>query len=224
MAYVINELLKRLVRTRTVGYLFLDRNMSWLLMLLTSPVVGWQIPTDCCLVWSCLVLPSVLWRCWLGGRKGIRPVKTERWGAGMVICLERGADLHMTQLMPLPLTVSCFSEIQISFTFLVPRYPGSPGQRAVKRCVCVCVCVCCLIWCCQATVTWRRQGSTPPRRRRRPCLRSLVGLYQQHSAWPRPRGQSYQSNKAIVGGLAAAWSMLAYSVQVKQASSRHVDI
>jgi len=144
MAYGINELLKRLVRTRTVGYLFLDRNMSWLLMLLTSPVVGCQIPTDICLVWSCLVLLSVLWRCWLGGRKGIRPVKTERWGAGVVICVERGADLHMTQLMPLPLTVSCFSEIQIGFTFLVPAYPGSPGQRAVKRCVCVCVCVCVL--------------------------------------------------------------------------------
>ena len=57
----------------------------------------------------------------------------------MVICLERGADLHMAQLMPLPLTVSCFSKIQIGFTFLVPAGPGSPGQRAVKR-VCVCVC------------------------------------------------------------------------------------
>jgi len=42
--------------------------------------------------------------------------------------------------MPLPLTVSCFSEIQIGFTFLVPAHPGSPGKRAVKR-VCVCVCV-----------------------------------------------------------------------------------
>ena len=54
----------------------------------------------------------------------------------MVICLEQGADLHMVQLMPLPLTVSCFSKIQIGFTFLVPAHPGSPGQRAVKR-VCV---------------------------------------------------------------------------------------
>jgi len=58
----------------------------------------------------------------------------------VVICLERGADLHMTQAMPLPLTVSCFSKIQIGFTVLVPAYPGSPGQRAVKR-VCVYVCV-----------------------------------------------------------------------------------
>ena len=50
----------------------------------------------------------------------------------MVICLERGADLHMAQLMLLPLTVSCFSEIQIGFTFLVPAHLGSPGKRAVK--------------------------------------------------------------------------------------------
>ena len=58
----------------------------------------------------------------------------------MIICLERGADLHMGQRMPLPLTVSWFSKIQIGFTFLVPAHPSSPGQRAVKR-VCVCVCV-----------------------------------------------------------------------------------
>ena len=55
----------------------------------------------------------------------------------MVICLERDADLHMAQLMPLPLTVSCFSKIQIGFTFLIPAHPGSPGKRAIKR-VCVC--------------------------------------------------------------------------------------
>ena len=54
----------------------------------------------------------------------------------MVICLEQGADLHMAQRIPLPLTVSCFSKIQIGFTFLVPAHLGSPGQRAV--------CVCCL--------------------------------------------------------------------------------
>ena len=46
----------------------------------------------------------------------------------------------MAQLIPLPLTVSCFSKIQISFTFLVPAHLGSPGKRAVKR-VCVCVCL-----------------------------------------------------------------------------------
>jgi len=59
-------------------------------------------------------------------------------GHGMVICLERDTDLHMARLMPLPLTVSCFSKIQIGFTVLVPAHQGSPGQRAVKRVVCVC--------------------------------------------------------------------------------------
>ena len=77
----------------------------------------------------------------LVGRQEGHPAckKTEWWGAVVVICLERGADLHMAQLMPLPLTVSCFSKIQIGFTFLVPAHLGSPGKRAVKR-VCVCVC------------------------------------------------------------------------------------
>ena len=50
----------------------------------------------------------------------------------MVICLERGAHLHMVQLMPLPLTVSCFSKIQIGFTFLVLAHLGGPRKRAVK--------------------------------------------------------------------------------------------
>ena len=59
----------------------------------------------------------------------------------MVICLQRGADFHMAQLMPLPLTVSCFSKIQIGFTFLVLRNLGSHGKRAVKR-VCACSIIC----------------------------------------------------------------------------------
>jgi len=59
----------------------------------------------------------------------------------MVTCLERGADLHMAQLMPLTLTVSCFIRVQIGITFLVPAHLGRPGKRAVKR-VCVCVRAC----------------------------------------------------------------------------------
>jgi len=51
----------------------------------------------------------------------------------VVVCLEQGADLHIAQLMPLPLTVTCFSKIQIGFTFLIPAHLGSPGKRAVKR-------------------------------------------------------------------------------------------
>jgi len=70
------------------------------------------------------------------------------WGAGMVICLERDADLHMAQRMLLPLTASCFSKIQIGFSFLVPAHLGGSGQRAAKRvCVCVCDSVCLSVLC-----------------------------------------------------------------------------
>jgi len=61
----------------------------------------------------------------------------------VVICLERGADLHMAQLMPLPLTVSCFSKIQIEFNILVPAHPVFtrvvPDKGPLNGCVCVCV-------------------------------------------------------------------------------------
>jgi len=88
-------------------------------------------------------LPPVLSRCWLGGRKGIRPV--QNWVVGCwhgylsgVRCrLAYGpADATATHF-------SCYSKIQIGFTFLVLVHRGSPGQRAVKL-VCVCVCVCLL--------------------------------------------------------------------------------
>jgi len=55
----------------------------------------------------------------------------------VVICLEQGADLHIAQLMPLPLTVSCFNKIQSGFTFLVPAHLGSPGKGRLNGCVCV---------------------------------------------------------------------------------------
>jgi len=61
------------------------------------------------------------------------------WGAGVVICLQRGADLHTAQLMPLPLTISCCRKIQIGYTFLVPAHPGSPGKKGRQTCVCVCL-------------------------------------------------------------------------------------
>ena len=69
----------------------------------------------------------------VGRQEGHPACKNWAVGAGMVICLDRGADLHMAQLMPLPLTVVCFTKIQFGFTFLVPAHLGSPGQRAVKR-------------------------------------------------------------------------------------------
>jgi len=87
----------------------------------------------CALAFSALML--------LDGRQEGHPAckKTEWWDAGVVIYPERGADLHIAQLIPLPLTVSCFSKIQIGFTFLVPAHMGSPGQKAIKW-VCVCLC------------------------------------------------------------------------------------
>jgi len=72
---------------------------------------------------------------WAAGKaSGLSP----RLSAGVVVCLELGADLHIAQLMPLPLTVSCFNKIQIGFYRAMLCYSG---KKAVKR-VCVCVCVC----------------------------------------------------------------------------------
>jgi len=73
----------------------------------------------------------------LVGRQEGHPAckKTEWWGAGMVVCLERGAELHVAQLMPLLLTVSCSSKIQIGFTFLVLAHLGSPEKVPVNGCV-----------------------------------------------------------------------------------------
>jgi len=85
----------------------------------------------------------------------------------VVICLERGADLHMAQLVPLPLAVSCFSKIQIDFTCLVPAQPGSPGQRCV--CVCVRVCVCIL-----TNAVGKRTATT--RRRAAEVMLTLCGV------------------------------------------------
>ena len=78
---------------------------------------------------------------WAAGRaSGLK--KTEWWGAGVVICLERGADLHVAQLMPLPLTVSCFSKIQIGLHFWYRLARLVPKKGPLNGCVCVCACAC----------------------------------------------------------------------------------
>ena len=85
-------------------------------------------------------VPSMLWRCWLGGRKGIQPVKNwvvRCWhgylsGARCRLAYATETDATATYCL------SCFSKIQIGFTFLVPAHPGSPRKRAIKR-VCVTV-------------------------------------------------------------------------------------
>jgi len=102
---------------RYVGRLCLQRFASYRFQLLVS----WEL-----VAFSALTLLVGV----AGRASGL--YKTEWWVAGMVICLEWGADLHTAQLMPLPLTVCCFIKIQIGFTFLVPAYP-------LNGCVCVCV-------------------------------------------------------------------------------------
>jgi len=63
--------------------------------------------------------------------------KTEWWGAGVVVCLEQCADLHMAQLMPLPLTVSCFSKIQIGLLFWYRLTWVVPEKGPLNGCVCM---------------------------------------------------------------------------------------
>ena len=77
------------------------------------------------------LLPSVLWRCWLDVRKSIRPVKTEWWGVGMVISLERMICLW-TSWCHCHLIISCFVKIQNGLAFLAPAYTGCSGKEAVK--------------------------------------------------------------------------------------------
>jgi len=74
----------------------------------------------------------------LVGRQEEHPA-CKKLGGGVLAWLSVWSEVQtcMAQLMPLPLTVSCFRKIQIGFTFLVPAHMGSPRQRAVKR-VCVC--------------------------------------------------------------------------------------
>ena len=74
----------------------------------------------------------------VGRQEGNPACKNWGWGAGVAICLEQGADLHMAQLMPMPLTVSCFSKIQIGFAFWYRLTRVVPEKGAVKQgCVCV---------------------------------------------------------------------------------------
>jgi len=99
----------------------------------------------CLTQWSPTFLTHVLvnclqcWRCWLDGRKGIRPVKN---CSGVLAWSSVWSEMQtciLAQLMPLPLTDSCFSKIQIGLTFLVLDHPGSPGKGPLNVCVCMCV-------------------------------------------------------------------------------------
>ena len=108
----------------------------------------------------------------------------------MVICLERGADLHIAQLMPLPLTVSCFSKIQIGFTFLLLAHLG---------CVCVCVCVLCKV---RIKVRYGAGGGECPTRgytnqHERPMTRSAVQHNRMHYKGRRRQPKASRKWRAI---------------------------
>jgi len=88
---------------------------------------------------NCSAKPSVLWHCWLGGRKGIRPVKN--WVVGCWRGLERGADLHIARLMSRPLTVSCYAYAVVAMG--------------------LCLSVSVTSWCSTKTAKYRIRKTTP---------------------------------------------------------------
>jgi len=98
----------------------------------------WRFAGD---VWSPSVLfPSVPWLCWLGGRKGIQPIKTEWWDVGVVICLGWGAYLHMDQQMPVLLIISCSSKPRLVLPFccrLTRVVPDKMQKSSKNDCMCV---------------------------------------------------------------------------------------
>ena len=123
----------------------------------------------------------MLWCCWLGGRKGIRPVKETEWlGGGMVICLERGAELHIAQLMPLPLTLfaSVKSRLVLPLWYRLTRVVTDKGP--LNGCVCVCVY---LGYNMAAKTSWHRYGTKLCHRRRMYNVGHWPGLWHRKRQW-----------------------------------------
>jgi len=95
-----------------------------------------------------VTLPTVTAKCYAAfsaltlmvGRQEGHPAckKTEWWGTGVVICLERDADLYMAQLMPLPLTVSCLVKSRLVLPFWYQLTRVVPDKGPLNRCMCVC--------------------------------------------------------------------------------------
>jgi len=118
---------------------------EWQNVMQKAGVCGTGIGNNWIQCTSCQNLPSVLWCCWLGSRKVIWPVKN--WVVG---CwhgyLGWGADLHITQQMPLPLTNSCSSKsrlvlpfLVLPFWYLVTWVVPDKFQKSSKTVVCVCL-------------------------------------------------------------------------------------
>ena len=97
----------------------------------------------------------------------------------MVICLERDADLHTAQLMPLPLTVSRFSKIQIFLPFWYRLTRVVPEKGPLNGCVCVCVCVCHLQAHCQESGSLVEYGLPLPL----PCSLCRAAIERAFRVW-----------------------------------------
>jgi len=94
--------------------------------------------------------------------------------------------LHTAQLMPLPLTVSCFSTIQIGFTFLVPAHPGSRGKRAIKKVfVCVLLSINCRSMSLQVDLTMNYSAAVPGA-----AIKSVAWRRRKRSISPARRAHS----------------------------------
>ena len=114
----------------------------------------------------------------------------------MVACLQQGADVYIAQLLPLPMTDSCFSKIEIGFTVLVPAHPDSPGQKAIKQ---VCVCVCDAVGCrSRVRVRWvRRVGPAHEHGTLRPYDRPVDNA-GEHEHGPRGRRSRRRQRPALL--------------------------
>jgi len=79
----------------------------------------------------------VLWHCWLGGRKGIRPVRKWGWWRWALVSPDGVAPSWMVCLLIFPCTIKSRSSV------LAPAHPSGPGKRAVKR-----------LWCGESSDVW----------------------------------------------------------------------
>jgi len=141
----------------------------------------------------------------VGWAAGIK--KTEWWGAGVVMCLERGADLYMAQLMPLPLTVSCFSKIQIGLTFWYRLIRAVSDNGTLNRCVSVCPHIVSIHWLTpkgrvRGTVNWLYAGRQ--NRDRPSSVEVRMSVRGRHDSWllnhQRPAADN-DNNKVWTRGL-----------------------
>jgi len=87
-----------------------------------------------CGIYSPLFLPSVLWRCWLGSRKAIPPVKKWVMMCWMVICLGWGAGLHMVHLMPLLFIIYHCSKSRLVLPFSYWLTRAVPDKGPLNGC------------------------------------------------------------------------------------------